>query len=119
MASPSRGEPPPIAGWRGAVLAVRFVSELALLAVLAIVGRHVSVALAVLLPVLAAVLWGVLLAPKARRRLPDPGRLVVELALFAGSAAALATAGYVFVAIVFGVVAVGCAAVVRAVSPGA
>ena len=55
-------------------------------------------------PLLAAVIWGLWVAPASRRRLPDPARLVVEVVLFAAGVAALAAAGYVVVAVVFGVV---------------
>jgi hypothetical protein len=55
-------------------------------------------------PLLAAVIWGLWVAPASRRRLPDPARLVVEVVLFAAGVAALTAAGYVVVAVVFGVV---------------
>ena len=45
----------------------------------------VSVLLAIALPVIAAVVWGMFIAPKAPRRLTDPAKLLVELALFAAA----------------------------------
>jgi Protein of unknown function (DUF2568) len=45
--------------------------------------------LALAAPLSAAVLWGVLLAPRARRRLADPWRLVAEIAFFGSAALAL------------------------------
>lgn len=40
-------------------------------------------------PLLAAVVWGMLVAPKAANQLADPARFFVELALFALGAGAL------------------------------
>jgi MFS family permease len=76
-----------------------FLDELALLAVLAVAGARladgtaVRIALAVLLPLLAAVAWGRWLAPRARGRLGHPARLVAKLALIAVASALLAWAG--------------------------
>lgn len=111
-------------GVRGALLVLRFLTELALLAVLAAAGAGLgdgpaaSVALGALLPVAAVVIWGRLLAPASDHRLADPGRFYVELALFAASALALAAAGPVGWAIAFAVVAVGAAVAVRLYAPG-
>jgi Protein of unknown function (DUF2568) len=112
------------AALRPVVLAVRFATELALLAVLAIAGVNASaglavrIALAVLGPVLAATIWGIGIAPRARRRWPDPWRIVAEIALFLIAAAALATEGDVLAAVVFAVVCMGTAFAVRVVAPG-
>ena len=109
---------------RPIVLAVRFATELALLAVLAIAGVNASaglagrIALAVLGPVLAATIWGIGIAPMARRRWPDPRRIVAEIALFLIAAAALALEGSVVAAVVFAVVTIGTAFAVRVVAPG-
>ena len=106
------------------VLGVRFASELALLAVLAIVGANAElgtaadIALAVLAPVAAAVIWGIGIAPRARRRWPDPWRFGVEVVLFLGAAAGLAAEGELVWAIVLAVAAIGTAAAVRAVARG-
>jgi hypothetical protein len=99
-------------GWRGALLATAFLVEIAMLVVLAVAGASLGmgmlakIALAVLLPALAMAVWSLLLAPRARRRLADPARLLVKLAIFLGSAATLAVAGYVLAATAFAVVAV-------------
>jgi hypothetical protein len=88
-----------------------FVCELAMLAVLALSGWDLgsggllSVSLAVFYPALALLLWAVWLAPRASRRLPDPWRLVAQLALFGGSGAFVATAGHVVLGVLFAVVA--------------
>ena len=70
------------------LLALRFVAELGLLACLAYGGWAigddvlVSVALAIALPLAAAVVWGRWVAPRASRRLADPRRMGVEVGLF-------------------------------------
>ncbi len=112
------------AGLRSAVLAVRLATELAMLAVLVIVGLNsgaglgVRIALAVLAPVAAAIIWGIGIAPRARRRWPDPWRFAVETVLFLAASAGLAAEGSVVAAVVFAVVAIGIAAAVRVVAPG-
>jgi len=73
------------------LLTIRFLAELGLLAALAWAGWHLvdsefgSLVLAVLLPAAAAVVWGLWIAPRARRRLADPARAVVEGVLFFGT----------------------------------
>lgn len=69
-------------------LGVRFILELCLLASLAIAGLSLVdnrvmkwVAFAGL-PILAATIWGLYIAPKAQHRLEQPHRLIVELHLF-------------------------------------
>ncbi len=44
------------------------------------------------LPVLAAVVWGVFVGPRAVRRLADPARLGVEVVLFAAGGTGLLVA---------------------------
>jgi len=84
---------------QAANLAVRFALELCMLAALGYAGFQLGdgvvaqVALTVALPLAAAALWGVAIAPKARRRAPDPGRAALELLLFAAAATALAVTG--------------------------
>jgi hypothetical protein len=96
---------------RSVNLAVRLLCELGLLVALAVWGVHAGSGLAGDLvlglgaPLLAAVIWGLWVAPASRRRLADPVRLLVEVLLFAAGVVALAVAG-------FPVVAVGFAAVV-------
>jgi hypothetical protein len=109
---------------RALVLTVRFGTELALLAVLAVAGAHaavplaVRVILAVIGPVLAAVLWGMMIGPKARHRLSDPLRVTIEVVLFLVAAVLLALAGYAVWAVIFAVVAIGVAVLVRLTAPG-
>jgi uncharacterized protein DUF2568 len=56
-------------------------------------------------PAVAAVLWGLLAAPRARIRLPLAGVLAVKAVLFAGTAAAVYSLGQPGLAIAFAVVA--------------
>jgi hypothetical protein len=91
-----------------ALLGLRFLLELALLAALALGGWSVGEAtwsrwlLAVALPVVAAAVWGLLLSPKARLSLPLAPRLVLELALFALAASLLwATGQRAFAVVLF------------------
>ena len=86
-----------------------FLVELALLAVLAVagvrLGSHVTaIALAVLLPVVTASLWGLYLAPRASRRLPHPWRLGAKLTLILTAAALLAASDAAVWGVVFFVV---------------
>jgi hypothetical protein len=115
----------PVAGGRGAFLMFRFAIELVTLAVLAWAGASVSISvplrtvLAVGLPVVLIVVWGQVMAPTARRRLHDPARLVAEVVIFAASAAALAAAGHVLAAVIYGVVAIAAACLTRIIAPDA
>jgi hypothetical protein len=85
---------------RAANLGVRFLLELCLLAALAVVGWRLAgpvalqALLAVLLPIVAATLWGLWVAPRASRRLADPARLGVEAGLFAVASAGLVAVGH-------------------------
>jgi len=105
------------------VLGIRFLSELALFAVLIVLGVNAglgtaaNVVVAVLAPVAAVVIWGIGIAPRARRRWPDPWRLCVEVALFLAAAAGLAVEAWLAWAIVFAVATIGIAAAVRVVAP--
>lgn len=104
------------------LLAVVFFCELAMLAGLAVVGAALvsgavaSIALAVVLPLVVAVLWGLLLAPRARRRLPGIPRVGLKVALFVGTGVALVAVGYLIAGAALAVIAGVCvvAAEVRA-----
>jgi hypothetical protein len=80
-------------------LALRFILELCALGALAYWGFHngQGLALKILLgvgaPLLAAVVWGVFVSPRAARPVPGPVRLLLELLVFGGAALALAAAG--------------------------
>lgn len=110
---------------RSAFLAFRFALELVTLAVLAWTGASagggtaVRIAAAIGLPAVLIVIWGLVMAPTARRRLRDPARLIAELITFLGSAAGLAVVGHVRPAVIYGIVAAGAALVTRWLTPGA
>jgi hypothetical protein len=79
-------------------LAVRFGLELAMLGVYGAWGwraanRPLAFVLAIGLPLLAAVLWGAFVSPKAAVVTPGIVRLAVEAALFGGATWMLLTLG--------------------------
>jgi Protein of unknown function (DUF2568) len=92
-------------------LGLRFVLELCALAALAYGGWHVPgplwlrVLAAIGLPVLAAVVWGRWVAPKASHPIPDPQRLVPEWLVFGGATVALAVTGHLLLAAILAVLA--------------
>lgn len=94
------------------------------MAALAVAGAGASaglgwrIALAILGPLLLIVIWGRVMAPRARRRLRDPARLLAEVAIYL-AAVAPALVGDVVAAIVYGVIAIAAAAVARMVAPEA
>ena len=95
-------------GLRGATLTARFLCELAMLAALAFWGYVVGEGpwawlLGVGAPVLAAVVWGAFVAPKARFPVPASLRVQIELVLYAFAAVGLAAAGQRVAAVVLGV----------------
>ncbi|MFI7674568.1 YrdB family protein [Actinophytocola sp. NPDC049390] len=104
---------------RGAVLLIRFLSELGMLAGLAVAGAHLgggvvlNIVFAVLLPLAAAALWGMFVAPRARRRLPEPGRFVLEFVLFGVTGLVLGLTGWLVAGLVVAVVGIGFAALTR------
>lgn len=80
---------------RALVLGVRLLLELTLLVVLgwtglSLAGGPAGVAIAMMLPLGAAVVWGLVVSPKARPGLRSSVRVAVELALFAVAGTALA-----------------------------
>lgn len=91
-------------------LGLRFFVELAMLAALGYWGFRsgfplsVSWLLGIGAPLLAAVVWGALMSPKASVPLSDPLKLAIEIALFVLSAAALYAADRPAWAVVFLVV---------------
>jgi peptidoglycan/LPS O-acetylase OafA/YrhL len=83
-----------------------FIVELVLFAILAVAGARLgsdstAIALAVLLPLVTALLWGMYLAPRASRRLPHRRRLVAKLAVMLAASALLVGAGAVAWGIAF------------------
>ena len=101
------------------VLALRFVTELALVAGAAWAASTrprnvlVAVALGVVAALAVAAVWSLAIAPASRRRLADPLRLAVEIALFVAVAIGLAAVGHLPAAVVLALVGVGTAVGVR------
>jgi hypothetical protein len=94
-------------GLRGVTLTARFVCELAMLAALAywgyVVGEGVwAWVLGLAAPVVAAIVWGTFVAPRAMVPVPAPVRVAIELVLYAAAAAGLAAAGQPVAAVVLG-----------------
>jgi hypothetical protein len=89
---------------------VRFVLELCLLAAVAYWGFQLAggwpirLAAGIGAPLLVATVWGLLIAPKAKRRLAEPWRFLCELVLFGLGAAALVMAARPSLAIILLVV---------------
>jgi Protein of unknown function (DUF2568) len=103
----------------GAAAAAAFLLELCALAALSYSGYVTGsgvlrYGLAAVLPLLAAVVWGLLAAPRARVRLETVPKTAVRLLVLLGSAVALAVAGSVVLAVVFAVVVLANTAVLAA-----
>jgi hypothetical protein len=99
-----------MSGLRGLVLAVRFVCELAMLAALAWWGAAtfegaMAFVAGIAAPLAAIVVWGMFVAPKARRPVPVVTRLLIEDVLFALTTLALFAVGPPLLAIVFALAA--------------
>jgi hypothetical protein len=95
---------------KAANLAVRFLLELCALAALGYWGFKsgngllLKLGLGLGAPLLAAVAWGLFVAPKAAVQLPGPARLLVELVIFGLALAALYAAGQPGLTWIFGIV---------------
>ena len=91
-------------------LALMFLLELCMLAALGYWGFTLDQGLAVRVgvglgaPLLAAVVWGMLLAPKAPNPLQEPWHLLLELLIFGLAIAALYAAEQPRLALAFGIV---------------
>lgn len=92
-------------------LTLRFLLELGALAALCWSGFHLPLPwparllVAIGGPLMAAVIWGSYVAPRAPWRVQGWSRLVPELAVFGAASAALFWAGYTRSATIFGAVA--------------
>jgi hypothetical protein len=92
-------------------LTLRFVLELCALAALAYGGWHVPgplwsrILLAVAFPLVAAIIWGRWVAPKASHPIPDPQRLIPEWIVFGGATVALAVTAHPVLAALLAVLA--------------
>jgi uncharacterized protein DUF2568 len=95
---------------RGVTLVVRFLCELSMLAALGYWGftegeGASALVLGIGAPALAAVIWGLFVAPKAKHPVSITARLWIELVLFAASALALAATGHAALAAALAVLA--------------
>ncbi len=96
---------------RAVVLGVRFFLEIGMLIALSNWGFQaedevVALILGIGAPALAAAVWGVFVAPKARVHLPDATRQLVALAIFGLGAVGLAASGFPDLALIFALIAV-------------
>ncbi len=88
-------------------LGLRFVLELCMLAAVALwgagtgSGTAVHVVLGIAAPLAVAAVWGLAISPKARFRLVRPCWVLLQLALFGLTAAALAAAGHSVLGLAF------------------
>ncbi len=62
--------------------------------------------MALILPSIAATIWGIWIAPKSGNVLDQPFRLVVEMILFTTTVVLLYTAGYKEFGLIFGAVVI-------------
>lgn len=92
-------------------LGLRFILELYLLGALGYAGFNITNnallkwILLLILPTIAAVIWGVFIAPKASHHLAQPQRLFIELILFGSAAVLLAIVGQKFTAALLAAIA--------------
>ena len=110
--------PAPLSVVEAAALAIRFGLELCALAALGWWGFSVgdgvvSYVLGLGAPLAAAVVWGILAAPKGRFGGRDPMRLAGEIVVFGAAALALGGLGRWWLAGGFAVLALGDGVVVR------
>lgn len=89
---------------KAANLGLRFLLELCLLAALAYVGLQLSIVLAVLLPVVVALVWGLFVAPRARYPLSSTWWIAIQVVLFGGAVGGLIAVGSTLLGVVFGIV---------------
>jgi len=105
---------------RSANRGVRFLVEIAAIVALGVGGAHLPAGPVVrflaanLLPIVAMVLWGRYVAPRAKRFGTLPIRLAVEVVVLGGGAVALAASGFELLAAVLGGVVVANLVVVHA-----
>ena len=97
---------------KGVNLALRFLLELCALVALGYwgfktgSGAIAKVALGIGLPLVAAVVWGVFVAPRAPVELPGVLVLVLQVLVFGSAAAGMAATGHRTLALAFAVVVV-------------
>jgi len=106
------------------LLTLRFLLELALIAAVGagaweIAGGGAPGAFAASVAAAAVVVvWGLAIAPRAKRRLPDPARLMLEMVLFVIGGLALVATDQTLLGIVFAMTSAAVAVAVRQLSGG-
>ncbi len=91
-------------------LAIRFLLELCILVIFGYWGFKTGqtgltkVLLGIGSPILFAIVWGVLLAPKSAMRLHEPWLFLLEITVFVLAAWALARSGRLNLAVAFGAI---------------
>ena len=108
-----------MAGLKAVLLVVRFGLELAALVALGYWGfttggTVVRIVLGIGAPLLAAVLWGLFVSPKAKYG-NEVLRAAFEIVVFGGAALALADSGHTGLAIAFAAVALADSVLVRVI----
>jgi hypothetical protein len=99
-----------VSALRRAVLTIRFLCELAMLAALGYWGFEAGDGAAGWLlgigaPALAIAIWAAFVAPKARRPVAVPIRLAIELVLFGAAAVSLVASDQPLLAVLLGLAA--------------
>jgi Protein of unknown function (DUF2568) len=95
-------------------LVFRFVLELVVLVALFLWGVSVSdqlivqVVLGLGAPAIVIVVWGLFVAPRASRRLPDPQRLALEIVVFGAGVLAFVAAGQLLLGLLLAAAAALC-----------
>ncbi len=93
-------------------LALAFLLELCALAALAYWGFNtgsdtlIHIILGIGAPLIAAIVWGTFLAPRAAKRIPPLASLVLKILVFGAAALGLAAVGQTTLAVVFAVLVV-------------
>jgi hypothetical protein len=98
---------------RPLALLIRFLSELGALLGFTLWGFSEAGWFGVLPPLAAAAVWGRWMAPRSEHRLADPRRLAAEIVFFGAAASAFASADAPVVGVVYGIVAIVFAVLVR------
>lgn len=105
--------------YRTVNLGLAFLLELAALAAFCWWGFHVSganwlnVVLGIGAPVVAAIVWGLFAAPRAKYRLSTVSTFAVKVIVFGAASAALIASGQLVIGVVFAAVVIANTALIR------
>lgn len=112
-------------GLKSINLALAFLLELAMLAAFAVWGIYTGqstlgkIGLGIGIPLAAAVIWGLFMAPRSSMRLQGAAYLVLKILMFGVAVAALVAPGYTTLGVVFGAAALINTIVLMAETPPA